>query len=81
MLWLLPPEGPPPAADTELMLGAGNGPGTGVCVDPEPPLPEAAALEVGSLLATELAEADGTLAVADKAVVGELDRADGTAGH
>ena len=81
MLWLLPPGGPPPAADTELMLGAGNGPGTGVCVDPEPSLPEAAALEVGSLLAAELAEAGGTLAVADKAAVEELDEADEIAGH
>ena len=80
-LWLLPPEGPPLAADTELMLGAGSGPGTGVCVDPAAPLPEPAALEGDALLATELTEADDTLDVDDRAVVDELDDADEIAGH
>lgn len=70
-------EGPTVAEDTELMLGAGNGPGTGVCVDPAPPPTTTDALP----LAIELDEADATLTVDEEAVVAELDDADEIAGH
>ena len=66
------------------MLGAGNGPGTGVCVDPAPPLPGFAALPLDPEfppLATELTEANDKLAVDEEAVVAELDDADAIAGH
>ena len=81
MLWLLPVEGPTLAAETELMLGAGSGPGTGVCVDPAATLPEPTALEIEALLPTELTKVDDTLAVDDRALVDELDDADEIAGH
>lgn len=70
-------EGPTVSEDTELMLGAGNGPGTGVCVDPAPPLTTTDALP----LAIEFDEADATLTVDEEAVVAELDDADEIAGH
>ncbi len=78
------PEGPALTEETELMLGAGNGPGTGVWVDPAPPLPELAALlpaDVDTLLTTELNDAGTALAVDVEAVVAELDDADEIAGH
>ncbi len=70
-------DGPAVAEDTELMLGAGNGPGIGVCVDPAPSLPELAPLP----LSTELGKADATLTVDEEAVVAELEDAEEIAGH
>ena len=77
------PEGPTLAEETELMLGAGNGPGTGVWVDPAPPLPELALLpaDVDALLITELKDAETALAADVEAAVAELDEADEIAGH
>ncbi len=68
--------GPPVTEDTELILGAGNGPGIGVCVDPAPPPTTTDAVP----LATELDEADSTLAV-EEAVMAELEDAEEIAGH
>lgn len=66
---------PPVAEDTELILGAGNGPGIGVWVDPAPPPTTTDAVP----LATELDDADSTLAVEE--AVTELEDAEEIAGH